>query len=320
MRFRHFMFLVVFSSVFAPAAMAGNLDSPGLPSAGSGMYTLQGLYDYLLSGVTPSLSGVFLEPSAGPGSTGKTTKEIYDGISAAFNAADATPNKVLSGSTFFSTDPANWGPRAGTLATQTPVNTTVSQAAGFYNAFDLSVVDADLYEGNIKEGVNVFGVTGSYNGVECSGTLSALGRWCDNGDGTVTDMNSGLVWLKDAGCIGAKKWIDTSTWDDASTAATILYDGSTAFNIGDCGLSDGSSDRQWRLPTKSELIELTTGTESVLGSSPYKFSNVQSSSYWSSTTFALSTSDAWRVGMNVGYAHASDKATTYYVWPVRGGQ
>ncbi|MCX6356173.1 MAG: hypothetical protein NTZ78_14920 [Candidatus Aureabacteria bacterium] len=31
-------------------AVAGSLDSPGAPSGGSGMYTLQNLYDYLTSG------------------------------------------------------------------------------------------------------------------------------------------------------------------------------------------------------------------------------------------------------------------------------
>ncbi len=562
MRFRVFLLWVVFSSVFASAAMAGNLDSPGLPSAGSGMYTLQGLYDYLLSGVTPSLSGVFLEPSAGPGSTGKTTKEIYDGISAAFNAADATPDKVLSGSTFFSTDPVNWGPRAGTLATQTPVNTTVSQAAGFYNAFDLSAVDTDLaagniksgmdlfgvigtviqasgaatdadvligvtysnasgsstgtmpnngavsitpwttaqsiaagyhtgsgavagdanlatgnirsgvtifgvpgsptvvdtatgtgaasgdllsgktafvngatvtgvvpagssvtgasgslsmtipnglysgtetatavdanlitgniksgvtifgvsgktevvdtttatpaaagdirsgktgfvngttvsgtlptstlsnasttvnagyYDattletvdsdlsaGNIKSGVNIFGVTGSYNGVECSGTLSALGRWCDNGDGTVTDMNSGLVWLKDAGCVGSMVWADSVVW------ASILYDGSTAFGTLDCGLADGSAEGDWRLPTRKEFIALTTGTEDVLTGSPYFFANIQSTGYWASNTDASLMTYAWRMVMFSGGEGLGEKTIEgYYVWPVRDGQ
>ncbi|QEM67302.1 hypothetical protein FO488_03460 [Geobacter sp. FeAm09] len=40
-------------------------------------------------------------------------------------------------------------------------------------------------------------VTAAYS---CSGTLSPLGRWCDNGDGTVRDMTTGLLWLKNANC------------------------------------------------------------------------------------------------------------------------
>ena len=38
----------------------------------------------------------------------------------------------------------------------------------------------------------------------CEGTVSAGGRWCDQGDGTVKDMTTGLVWLKKADWGGAK--------------------------------------------------------------------------------------------------------------------
>ena len=40
--------------------------------------------------------------------------------------------------------------------------------------------------------------------VKCEGTLSVGGRWCDQGDGTVKDMTTGLVWLKNAGWGGRK--------------------------------------------------------------------------------------------------------------------
>ena len=33
------------------------------------------------------------------------------------------------------------------------------------------------------------------DGITCKGTLVGT-RWCDNGDATVTDMTTGLVWLK----------------------------------------------------------------------------------------------------------------------------
>ena len=34
-------------------------------------------------------------------------------------------------------------------------------------------------------------------------------RFIDNGDGTVTDTGSGLMWLKDAGCINASGWLSS---------------------------------------------------------------------------------------------------------------
>ena len=62
----------------------------------------------------------------------------------------------------------------------------------------------------------------------------------DNGDGTVTDSSTGLVWLKNANCFGSVNW------DEAKTKASQLKNGQ-------CGLSDGSTAGQWRLPTINKL-------------------------------------------------------------------
>ena len=54
-------------------------------------------------------------------------------------------------------------------------------------------------------------------------------RFTDNGNGTVTDNLTGLIWLKDAGCLGEQ------TWANALNSANTL-------NSGECGLSDGSQE------------------------------------------------------------------------------
>ncbi|MCX6355096.1 MAG: hypothetical protein NTZ78_09370 [Candidatus Aureabacteria bacterium] len=56
--------LVVVVSVMLMAGLcsmvvAGSLDSPGAPSAGSGMYTLQQVYDYLYAGTVPTIPESF---------------------------------------------------------------------------------------------------------------------------------------------------------------------------------------------------------------------------------------------------------------------
>ena len=95
-------------------------------------------------------------------------------------------------------------------------------------------------------------------------------------------MTTGLVWLKDAGWGGMKPWANCSTWDDAHTRAGILYAGMTG-----AGLSDGSVEGDWRLPTKSELVGITVGDEYIRSSKMYFFTNVQTDDdYWSSTTWA----------------------------------
>ena len=41
--------------------------------------------------------------------------------------------------------------------------------------------------------------------------------------------------------------------------------------------------------------------------------------YWSSTTYAPNTADAWFVFMALGHLLYGSKTGTSYVWPVRGG-
>jgi len=111
-------------------AIAGSLDSPGAPSAGSGMYTLQNLYDYLTSGTALTVQTSFQEPTSGPtAGTMKTTKEIGDAVATPFAlCATTTAADVKSGKPFFCTVSGSWGVQTGTLVvpptpTRTPTAT-----------------------------------------------------------------------------------------------------------------------------------------------------------------------------------------------------
>jgi hypothetical protein len=113
-------------------------------------------------------------------------------------------------------------------------------------------------------------------------------RFTKNGDGTVTDNLTGLIWLEDANCAAAMM-----DWEDALGFANTLFDGSVAHNGGDCGLSDGSAVGAWRLPNVRELQSLvhygvsapavpnTAGTGKWTEGDP--FSGVQLALYWPST-------------------------------------
>ncbi len=68
-------------------------------------------------------------------------------------------------------------------------------------------------------------------------------RFCDRGDGTVRDNTTGRVWLKNAGCFGPRRWAGA-----ADLAAELAS--------GRCGLSDGSSPGDWRLPAPEEFSSL----------------------------------------------------------------
>ena len=135
-------------------------------------------------------------------------------------------------------------------------------------------------------------------------------RFTDNGDGTVTDSLTNLMWLKDGGCL-KKRWNDT---------LNILID----FNINPqrypCSeYSANYSD--WRLPNVKELgsmvnyvVSDSSGWLNSMG-----FTNVKSSSYWSSTTSQRSGAQAWIINMQKSRKLLKSKNANSYAWPVRGG-
>ncbi|MCX6355955.1 MAG: DUF1566 domain-containing protein [Candidatus Aureabacteria bacterium] len=127
---------LLFTVCLADLAIAGSIDSPGATSAGSGMYTLQSLYNYIVSGTALDATTSFQEPSAGPGSTMKTIKEIGDALKAMLDQCSVTTaDSVELGKPFFSTQPGSWGVQTGTLSalprpTATPtVTATATETA-----------------------------------------------------------------------------------------------------------------------------------------------------------------------------------------------
>jgi hypothetical protein len=152
-------------------------------------------------------------------------------------------------------------------------------------------------------------------------SVSSSNRYTDNGDGTVTDNRSGLIWLKNANCFGEQNW-ETAMQSAANLAS------------GQCGLRDGSKRGMWRLPTKDEwkamidkkYVDRENWSQPVIsnaaGTGPWKegdaFSGVQSGNYWTATTVASVTTGAWCVNLKYGYVGTNDESSAYYVWPVRG--
>ena len=139
------------------------------------------------------------------------------------------------------------------------------------------------------------------------GTTMGNYRFTDNGNGTITDNLTGLIWLKEANCWG------TLTWSQALTYANGLLNGQ-------CGLTDGSNAGDWRLPNIKEMASLIDYDYSGPAMhQSYFFNNVQSDNYWSSTTNPFYTDVAWFVYMFYGSVNGGVKTESLYVWPVRGG-
>jgi hypothetical protein len=133
-------------------------------------------------------------------------------------------------------------------------------------------------------------------------------HFVNNGDGTVTDDSTGLVWTQTANAAAS-----TSNWNDAVDFCNALADGTA-------GLSDASSAGDWRLPNLRELeslVDYSLYAPAVDSGAGLYFSNVQSNAYWTSTTSTYQTADAWQVYMGDGRSIPANKTNTAYVWAVR---
>ena len=98
--------------------------------------------------------------------------------------------------------------------------------------------------------------------------------YTDNGDGTVTDKITGLMWQQ-------------SSAPSTMTQAAALTYCSTMLTAG------GHSD--WRLPTKIELLSILDYAKASGPTINAIFTITQANWYWTATTFALDTSQAWFV-------------------------
>ncbi|MCX6355142.1 MAG: fibrinogen-like YCDxxxxGGGW domain-containing protein [Candidatus Aureabacteria bacterium] len=116
---------VMFAAGLCGMVVAGSIEPSGPPTTGSGMYTLQNLYDYIVSGTALEMQTGFQEPTSAPGSTMKTTKEIGDALKASYEQCNLYPEDVPAGKIYFSTIPGWWGVRTGgtPMPTGTPTIT-----------------------------------------------------------------------------------------------------------------------------------------------------------------------------------------------------
>jgi hypothetical protein len=147
------------------------------------------------------------------------------------------------------------------------------------------------------------------------GTTLVPGNFTDNGDGTVTDSVTGLMWDRcsigqsDANC--ATGTVTTMNWSDALTTAvsanTITYKG---YN-------------DWRVPNKNELeslVDITAGTSPSIDLTAFP-ATPTTGIYWSSTIYGGATPGvAWYFFFDHPLGSFNTLSSNLAVRLVRGGQ
>lgn len=179
---------------------------------------------------------------------------------------------------------------------------------------------------------------------DCPGAAFASGgRFVDCGNGTVRDMNTGLIWLQDASCSELAGTNANGATDFLATARDAV----NALASGMCGLTDASLPGQWRLPSIGEFCNRDSSFPGVCpaedavdslvntnfasptlsdasGSAAYTtngdpFTGVQLSSYWSGNGGTLTRT--WVVFLSNGtvlsYLLPPNPRPDRYIWPVR---
>ncbi|MCP4353954.1 MAG: DUF1566 domain-containing protein, partial [Desulfobacterales bacterium] len=238
------------------------------------------------------------------------------------SSGDAAAGDVLTGKTFSNAGAAGV---SGTMAdngavSMTPGTSAQTVTAGYHNGSGTVAGDADLAVGNIKSGVDIFGVTGTATAAAYPALVPKTGqttsyrteddgniqkgvawpaRFTNNGDGTVTDNLTGLMWIQNPD-------ETLRNWD-----AAISY----------CNALTTAGYTDWHLSNQMELISLIDISQyNPALPAGHPFSGLRADTYWSGSTSADDTSSARSVNLYNGAMGSATKTGTFYVLPVRGGQ
>ena len=277
--------LAVICSVIVTAAIgylivwAGNLNPPGTPA--DTMYTLDDIYHRLDKDAgAPSSWG--LNPSASPTGTMHTLEDIYNKTpDFRTNPGTAVVDDVCNSATFYK----------DSATKLTGTRTACSNS---------SLPDT----GQTSSYTETYGEDNDYTSANSTSTCNP--SFTDNGDGTITDNCTGLMWKK---CSEP----DTSTTTCGGTHSTYTWENA----LTQCeGLSfAGYTD--WRLPNVKELISIVNYQNYNPAINTTYFPSTVAHSYWSGTTVYVTTY-AWYVDFYDGKVNGLNKTNVDYVRCVRG--
>ncbi|EKD38303.1 MAG: APHP protein, partial [uncultured bacterium] len=135
-------------------------------------------------------------------------------------------------------------------------------------------------------------------------------RFTDNGDGTVTDNLTRLMWLKSPNFFAGTDW---------ETALQMIKTFNTVPMAPEAKKGAAAPPyNDWRLPNRNELASIISRLHDFPAlPDGQPFTGLQSSYYWTSTTLPGDSVMAWSAHQEYGDMTFHAKDSTQGVWPVR---
>lgn len=147
---------------------------------------------------------------------------------------------------------------------------------------------------------------------EGSAAAAPSARFQDNGDGTVTDAKTGLMWMR---CSGGQQWqggrcvgpVASFSLDEAQSEAEQLNRGGAAFF------------NDWRVPSLRELATITERRCESPRTDLAVFPDTPASMYWSSTPRAGDVKRRWAMSFGDAGVVVAVKDERFHLRLVRTG-
>ena len=276
-------FLVLIAGLFTVIGFNSLAEAINITNAtvSSGTATISG--DHAARSASITWEGLVVDQSSNGGGFTFTTTKIPSDCIGSLSDGVATIDVALTGCT---------PPAGGVLKTG---QTRCWDSAGLEIACAGTGQDGDLQKG----------VARSYT---------------DNGNGTITDNVTGLIWEKLDNLNFAADFSNIHDADNNYSTSTSAFQKITDLNTANFA---GNSD--WRLPNVKELQSLVffgrsaPAIDSAFNNGTDSFTRI-TGTYWSSTTFPSVPGQAWGVSFTVGGSVLVFKtsATNFFVRAVRG--
>lgn len=333
--------------------------TPDAKTEASAMYTLDQLYDKVVKGTDPTVrTGDFAQPSKAPASTMHTLVDINGKIVAGTTTAvdgDVLATKTFITRTTNGEAMATGNIVTQTLSSEsntvaagyyvaTTLSTVDTRLTGSNIKKDVYIFNVEgTYEGSggtamlpkttqtsISIPTNGHPAVLPYDlgddqavsaGYPGNGVAETIARWTKvaylGQEIMVTDKATNLTWMRRGDMPIASNMNETGgsvtsagNWTAAFTYVATL----------NAALYGGCND--WRVPNIKELQSIVN--YQVWAPAVYRdllgyFTGSVSNVYWSSTTVADDTTNAWGVDYIDGVVYYGGKTDAYYVRPVRGG-